>query len=253
MQSFLVCSKDKKLASDYAITLCKKNIIDTIDIDINNFAKKVGIEDIRNIQKKLILKPLKSKTKAVILEAFNGLTIEAQNALLKLLEEPPPHTIIVLITTNKELLLPTILSRCKIIELKDDSYKLSQEKNTQYLNILISLSKGSIGEKLKLAQDISKNKDEVIPWLERIILVAREKLIDGICHSEERTERSEGARLLDKRGRSDEESPDHFNKNDNVKAPQYLNLLISLQKTHTLLNTTNVNQRLALENLFLNL
>ncbi len=228
MHSFIIVSKNPKTAIDYAVSLCKKNQIDKFDIDILTFEKAVGIEDVRNIQKKLFLKPIKSKTKAVILEGSNGFTIEAQNALLKLLEEPPANTIVYTISTNKELLLPTILSRCKIIDLKDMSFKLSKQEITQYLNVLISLPEKSVGEKLKLAQDITKNKDDVIPWLERMVLVTRQQLLET------------------------------YNKklstlNSQLSTPQYLNLLISFQKTHTILKTTNVNQRLTLENLFLNL
>ena len=239
MHSFLIVSKNRQNALDYAKGECIKNKIDKFDISILSFEKLVGIEDVRNVQKKLILKPFKSKEKAVILESFNGITIEAQNALLKLLEEPPQHTIIYITTANKDLLLPTILSRCQIITLKD-SFELSKEENSQYLNILISLSSSGVGEKLKLAQDIAKDKDDVVPWLEKMIFVTRQVLIDSACHSERSEESHEILRRF---------AP----QDDNVVASQYLNILISLNKAHTVLKTTNVNPRLALETLFLNL
>jgi len=223
-QSILISSKSRQNALDYAFTECIKNKIDKFDISILSFDKQVGIEDVRSFQKKLILKPFKSKTKAVILDGCNGLTIEAQNALLKLLEEPPASTIVYIISSNKELLLPTILSRCKIIDLKDKSFELSKQEIAQYLNILISLPEKSVGEKLKLAQDIAKSKDEIIPELEKMIIVARQKLI-------EQTKKNDNDPLIS----------------------QYLNILISLNKAHTVLKTTNANPRLTLENLFLNL
>jgi len=228
MHSFLIVSKNRQNALDYAIGECKKNKIDKFDISILSFEKSVGIEDVRNFQKKLILKPFKSTEKAVILDSFSGITIEAQNALLKLLEEPPANTIVYIISTNKELLLPTILSRCKTIELKDKTSELSKEETAEYLNILISLSTIGVGERLKLAQDIAKNKEGVIPWLERMVLVTRQQLLETY-----------------------NKKPSTINHQPSTI--QYLNILISLTKTYTVLKTTNVSPRLALENLFLNI
>jgi len=223
MHSFLIVSKNKQTSFKYVVEECKKNQIDKFDVDLFSSEKAIGIENVRNFQKKIILKPIKSKAKAVILDGSNGLTIEAQNALLKLLEEPPANTIIYITISNKDLLLPTIISRCKIVNLKDKEAELSKEEISKYLNILISLSSSGVGDRLKLAQDIAKNKDEVILTLEKMIIVAREELVENVK-----------------------------NKNDSLLISQYLNILISLTKTYTVLKTTNVNQRLALENLFLN-
>ncbi len=235
MHSFIVVSKNKEAALNYVKVECKKNQIDKFDVALFTFQKAIGIEDIRNCQKKIFLKPIKSKIKAIILEAYNGITTPAQNALLKLLEEPPANTIIYIISANKELFLPTILSRCKVIELKDKSFEQSEQEVAQYLNLLISFPQKPIGERLKLAQDISKNKDEVSLWLEEMIIVARKKLTDSIYHS-------------GKTKRSFANAQD-----DNLQTAQCLNILKSLQKAHTIISTTNANQRLVLENLFLNL
>ena len=239
MQSFLIVAKNKKAGADYCLSVCKKENIEKIDIDIRYFEKMVGVNDVRELQKKLILKPFKSKTKAVILDGSCGLTIEAQNALLKILEEPPSSTIIYIIIPNKDLMLPTVLSRCKIVELKEKFYDPSEKEIAQYLNILISLFSKGVGERLKLAQDIAKNKDEAIIWLERMIIVTRQELINLICHSERSEESLEILRLKPQ--------------DDNLSASQYHNILISFQKTYTLLKTTNVSKRVVLENLFLNL
>ena len=220
MHSFLISSKDKKKTFQYIQTFCKENKIDPIDVNLFSSEKAVGIEDVREIQKKLFLRPLKSPMKISILDASCGLTTEAQNSLLKMLEEPPNNTIIMLLVSQKEMVLPTILSRCKIVELKE-TLSLNKSEFTQYLNILISLSRRGVGEKLKLASDITKNEGETLIWLERTIIVARQKLIETYSKK--------------------------------PSTPQYLNILISLQKTYTLLKATTVNKRFALENLFLNL
>ena len=215
MHSFLIVAKEKNKASSYINGFLKGKEIYPIDIDKQIYEKAVGIGDVRSIQKKIMLKPFRGKTKAVVIEAYEGITTEAQNALLKVLEEPPINTIIVVSIPKKELLLPTITSRCKIIELKEESQTLSKDEATQFLSVLTSLSEKGIGYRLKLAQDIGKDKDEIIVWLEKMAVHLRGKLIE------------------------------------NPENTQYLNFLKSLQKTYKIIKSTNVNQRIALENLFL--
>ena len=217
MQSFLITAKDKNKASSYISEFLKEKEIYPIDVNQQVYEKAMGIEDVRSIQKKILLKPFRGKTKAVVLEAYEDITAEAQNALLKVLEEPPNNTIIIISVSKKELLLATVLSRCKIIELKDSNLTLSHDENTQYLSILLSLSEKGIGYKLKLAQDIAKNKDESLLWLEKMSVFVRQKLIE------------------------------------NCNDPKYSNLLRLIQETHKNIKSTNVNKRVALENLFLNL
>lgn len=215
MHSFLIASTNKKTASDYINDFCNKEKIDPIDINLQIFEKAMGIPDVRNIQKNILLKPFKGKTKAVIIQAYEGITTEAQNSLLKVLEEPPANTIIIISVPNKELLLPTILSRCKVIALNDDQQTLSNEEITQLHNYLITIFQSGVGKRLKIAQDISKNKEEAVLWLEKMSIFLRTKLIE------------------------------------NYEDSKYLNFLKSLQKTYTIIKSTNVNQRIALETLFL--
>ena len=229
MHSYLISSKNKNKSLEYVRIFCKENRIDPIDMSLFSFEKAMGIEDVRDLQKKLFLRPIKSPMKISVIDAENGLTTESQNALLKILEEPPQNTIIMILTPQKEMLLPTILSRCKIVDLKEN-VNISKDEITQYLNILVSLSQQRLGERLKLAQDVSKNKGEASIWLEKMILIARKKLIDITCHSDP-------SDVIASR----------------AKQYQYLNRLQSLQKTYTIIKTTNANQRLVLENLFLNL
>jgi DNA polymerase III delta prime subunit len=215
MQSFLIAAKDKNTASSYISDLLKEKKIDRLDINLHIYEKAMGIENVRNIQEQILLKPFRGKTKAVIIQAYENITQEAQNALLKVLEEPPANTIIIISTQKKELLLPTIISRCKIIELKEKQISLINEdllKLSGTLNILLN---GKIGDKLKVAQDIARNKDETALWLEKMAVFVKDGLIK------------------------------------NNSNPKYLNFLKELQKTYKAIKSTNVSQRTALENLFL--
>lgn len=75
---------------------------------------KLGIEQARIIKEYFSLKPYSAKGRAVVLEDASQLTIEAQNALLKTLEEPPERALLILGARSEDNLLPTILSRCQI-------------------------------------------------------------------------------------------------------------------------------------------
>ena len=228
MQSILVLSKNKTEGEQYIQNLLHEFSINTFDVSNIEGETTIGIEEVRHIQKNLLLKPTAGKSKAIIFKNADSLTLQAQNALLKILEEPPNHTIIILHALSKEQLLPTILSRCKIIELKNQQSEISDKEYTQYLNILISLLAEDIGLRLKIAQDISGTKESSIPWVETMTLVIRKELLDSLIFPP-----ATQASLLA------------------LRAGQYLNILIFLSKTHTTLLTTNINPRFAIEHLFL--
>ncbi|OGH13985.1 MAG: hypothetical protein A3H50_02145 [Candidatus Levybacteria bacterium RIFCSPLOWO2_02_FULL_37_10] len=222
MQSFLISSKDREAALKKALSICSQNKIEGIDIENVSFEKLAGIEDIRTVQKRLYLKPFKSDTKGIILQAPGGLTIDSQNCLLKVLEEPPNNTIIILVVENSAQVLPTILSRCKVIEIESKREKFSEKEKEQVIDILSSLPGSGIGKRLKLAQDFGKNREEAMAWLEKMIIILRKNIIDEIS------------------------------KRNNLKSDK-IKILKTMQDTYTIIKTTNINQRFALENLFLNL
>ncbi len=236
MQSILLVSKNRKLFKEYIDKLCKNEKIDQLDVNVNSFEKALGIDDVRNLQKKIFLKPFRSTSKAVVIEAKCEMTIESQNALLKFLEEPPNNTIIIIVVEKIGQILPTILSRCRVIVLMEHLI-VSQEEINQYFNTLISLLSSGIGDRLKIAQDFAKNKEEVITWIEKMIFAVREQLINLICQSsvKPRNPLKITYSTLD----------------DNIT--QYLHILKSFHRTYKALKSTNVNPRLTLENLFLNL
>jgi len=216
MQSFLIVAKDKNLASTCASDLLKKNSVDPIDADTQIYEKMMGIEDVRNIHKAILLKPFRGKTKAVTIEADEGITPEAQNALLKILEEPPANTILIITTAKKDLILPTIISRCTLVSPKEKEIKLTDNDVLALEQTLDTLMNGKTGDKLEIAQDVTKNKGDVFLWLEKMAILVKNKLPE----------------------------------NNNSK---YLSFLRELQKTYKTIKSTNVSQRAALENLFLSL
>jgi hypothetical protein len=213
MHSFLISSKDKNKLIDEYKKICRNEKIDKFDISLIESEKTIGIPDVRSAQNKIFLKPFKSTQKAVIFNAFSGITVEAQNALLKTLEEPPANTIIILLTDNVDEILPTVISRCKVLIL-DKSLQPADDEKEIYQKLFKDIQKITVGEKLKLAQDFGKTKEQAGIFCRNLILVIRENM------------------LMEEKGRR-----------ENVK------ILKEFEKTYKTLKTTNANQRLTLENL----
>lgn len=98
----------------------------------------IKIDQIREFIKKVYEKPVVSAKKVYIINDSNYMTKEAQNSLLKTLEEPPEYVTIILITSNENMFLPTIKSRCtKILfnKLSNDELAKILETEYKYLNI----------------------------------------------------------------------------------------------------------------------
>lgn len=172
MQSILIVGS-KEQTKEKALGLCSEFKISKFDIDTIETEKALGIPDIRLLQKRIFLKPVKSEKKTVILEVFFGMTLEAQNAFLKLLEEPPNNTIIIILTGETDFLLPTVLSRCNILNLKKTK-KLSKENISDNLETLNDLMQGK--NALALAQGSGKSREEALSFLEELIITAEESL-----------------------------------------------------------------------------
>lgn len=210
MQSILISGKRLDQSREEAQKILDELKVSKFDISIFESEKAIGIADVREIQKKLYLKPFKSEIKGILIDASSGITTESQNALLKTLEEAPQDTIIIMLAANIEEILPTIISRCKILNLDSSKENKVEQKD---LEILL---KGKLSEKMKLAQDLSKDKNAALDFLEDSIISFRKNLLN---------------------------SP-----NENL-----LNATKTLQKYYSIAKSTNVNLRLLLENLFINL
>ena len=114
MIPILLVSKDSKLIKNYVDKLKVGNLF----FEIFPSTKEYSIEDIKNLKKDA--KIFNPKTRIYFLENFHDSSIPAQNSFLKLLEEPPSNVQFVLTTDNKNSLLPTIISRVKIVKLQEN-------------------------------------------------------------------------------------------------------------------------------------
>lgn len=86
-------------------------------VEIGSGSGRTGIADIRSFIARLHLRPTVSPVTAGIIRNAETMTPEAQNALLKTLEEPPDHAMLILETGSPDLLLPTVISRCRMVRL----------------------------------------------------------------------------------------------------------------------------------------
>ena len=108
-------------------------------LDIINYKPSkasFGLDDVREIIDEVNKKPFEGDKKVIIIHQGNKLTIQAQNALLKTIEEPPTEVYIIILCESLELILDTIKSRCEIYKLtpltKDELYKYIAIKGYDY-------------------------------------------------------------------------------------------------------------------------
>ena len=119
----------------------------------------IGVDDVREqINDTIMIRPYSSYYKIYIVDEAEKMTVQAQNALLKTIEEPPAYAVLVLITTNPEVFLPTILSRCiqlKLRPLKDSvvSDYLTEKMGVSdgQADIYAAFARGNLGKAIHLA------------------------------------------------------------------------------------------------------
>lgn len=119
--------------------------------------KNIKIDQIRQMQMKVIEKPINSNKKVYIIDNADKMTKEAQNCLLKTLEEPPEYVTIILIGANENSFLGTIKSRCTIVHFNELSKveikEYLRKQNIEINETVLNISEGSIGKVLKLKND----------------------------------------------------------------------------------------------------
>lgn len=138
----------------------------TDDLSFNIFeldaASNNKVEDIRDLIDKVRIPPQSGKYKVYIIDEVHMLSKNAENAFLKTLEEPPPYIVFILATTEKNKILPTILSRCQIYDfnriseneifenLKQICNKEEVTFEDEALNIIAKKSDGSLRDSLTI-------------------------------------------------------------------------------------------------------
>ncbi len=121
----------------------------------------IGVDDIRlRLRDDVVIKPYESKYKIYIIPEGEKMTIAAQNALLKTLEEPPSYIIIIILTNNLNAFLPTIISRCIVLPtrpVRDEVIKKYLMENCHVVDykaeLAAAFARGNIGKALELSSN----------------------------------------------------------------------------------------------------
>lgn len=115
--------------------------------------EKLGIAEARKIKNHFSLRPYSEKGRIVALEDASVMTIEAQNALLKTLEEPPSEALLVLGAPSDTNFLPTILSRCQIVRLQATD---NRQQDTEDIKKLLT---SSIEERFEYIEKLKEREE----------------------------------------------------------------------------------------------
>jgi len=168
------CYKLKAESCDNCISCTKVSNYNHPDVLIINQDGKnstIKIDDIRKLQSSINLKCFESDKKICIIRDAEKMTAEAENSLLKSLEEVPSRTVIILIVSNLQNIFSTVISRCQVIRFKPLSHEIMKQIvieqtniSTKELDFIISISEGSL--------------ERVFNYFNRSVLKQRNKLVN---------------------------------------------------------------------------
>ncbi len=138
----------------------------------------ISVDDIRaQVNNDVAIKPYSSKHKIYIINEAEKMTPQAQNAILKTLEEPPAYAVIMLLVSNVNTLLPTILSRCVVLNMKpvrDEQVKKFLMEELQIpdykADVCVAFARGNVGKAKLLAasEEFENVKSEALSLLKYI-------------------------------------------------------------------------------------
>lgn len=150
----------------------------------------ISVDDIRKqINNDIDIKPYASPYKIYIISEAEKMTQQAQNALLKTIEEPPAYAVILLLTSNADYFLPTILSRCITLNLKAvpdtaiHNYLMEKYQIPDYkADICTAFAQGNVGKAIQLAssEDFNEIKNSALQLVKRIKEFELPEMIESI-------------------------------------------------------------------------
>lgn len=241
----------KKVALEFISWLFSESPLSHPDfILIEPITSQIQIDQIRELNWRISLKPIKSKIKAALIDRAHLMTKEAQNCFLKTLEEPKGNALIILISEYPKLLLPTIVSRCQTIKFfpvkKEEIESYLKEKGLEKEKIekILAISLGRPGIAISLAENSEslKNFEKLKNDLEKI---AKMSIAIRFLKAKDLLTKFKLTEILEIWSLS--------LRKIFLSSPSFetIQLLKEIQRIYFLALTTNLDQRLALENLFL--
>lgn len=155
----------------------------------------IGVEDVREqLVGDVQVRPYNGKYKIYIVSDAEKMTVQAQNAILKTIEEPPEYAVIILLTANAQSFLDTIRSRCVLLDMKP----VPDEQVKQYLmdeihvpdyeaDICVAFAQGNIGKAVRLAssEDFDSIKSSAMQLIKNAGKMEISELIDYVKEIQE--------------------------------------------------------------------
>lgn len=186
----ILCMSENKLECnncESCVKFSSQNHPDFIKVEPDG--NSIKIAQMREMQENIYQKPIVSSKKVFIINNAEKMTQEAQNSLLKTLEEPPSYIVIILIVSNENLLLNTIKSRCLKLNFqnigKAEILKYLEANNLkqEFTDNMVNLCNGSIGKLEEIRQNIElyRNTENIII---NILNTRYDSVIDVIKDSE---------------------------------------------------------------------
>lgn len=178
----ILCTKEQdKLCGNCksCIEFVNSNNPDYYEIGLAEEENSIKIETIRQMQKRIQELPIVSERKVYIIDDSEYLTKDAQNCLLKTLEEPPEFVTIILIVSNENKILNTIKSRCLKIyfnNISDEELKKYINENleiAEFSENMLKACEGSIGKAKQISEskEIYENLDKIFSNIENYSLL----------------------------------------------------------------------------------
>ncbi len=157
---------------------------DLLYSELDTTTGSLKIEEVRAVTGKIALKPYEARYRIAIFRDFDRARPQAQDALLKTLEEPPPQALLILIAPSTESLLPTITSRSQVVHLRPLSVQSIQDALIQHkgaapeqAELLARLSGGRMGWAIRALEDpdILDQRTTAFDLLENLLGMSRAK------------------------------------------------------------------------------
>jgi len=222
-----------------------------VDSGVSESGQTITIEEIRRVKNFVSLSPYAGPYKFVVINDAHLMTTEAQNALLKVLEEPSPSSILILVTANPNSLLPTIISRCQEIKFPPHPKSVIGDvlKNSglpkSETEFLAEFSNGRVG----LVRTIIKEKsfDEIKDSVEELVRLIKADINERLTVAQKLTD--------------EKNKPDLMRKvlywtlymRMRINEPKARKILGGLVGLHKIIAQPQFNHRLALENFLVQL
>ncbi len=150
----------------------------------------ISVDDIREqVNHDIGVKPYSSPYKLYIIDEAEKMNVQAQNALLKTIEEPPAYAVVLLLTTNADLFLPTIRSRCVALNLKAVSdtvirkYLMEKRGVPDYqADVCVAFAQGNVGKAIALAssENFNELKTSAVQLMKRIREIELYELAEAV-------------------------------------------------------------------------